>query len=1312
MALDDQPGNDETQPGVLVSSGSGQPSTRSRRGGRGNFEIAPGDVLGDYEIERRLGAGGMGEVFAANDRRSGERVALKVLAQAGSTALVRFKREFRALADVTHPNLVSLRELVVPADGVPFFTMELIDGVPFNAYVRGRTPVGHLPNLVRLGRALGQLVVGIHHLHLAQCLHRDVKPSNVLVARAGRVAILDFGLVSELADLDKLDEGLTHDGAPLGTPAYMAPEQAVSGKTTPASDFYAIGVMLYECLTGSLPFQGSAIEVMLHKQDGEIPDPRLEVADVPAPLRTLCMRLLARDPESRPSGPELLAELERLELGPNAASSSSGGSGTAGAVGPGGSGSFAALSLAAGSFSSDARLGIRAPFIGRRRELSLLSTALRDVEETETAVTVHVHGSSGFGKSALLTRFLARARRKHDVMVLAARCLERESVPYKGVDAIIDALSVQLRRMPAVERAALQPRGLGALTRIFPVLGDVWEAPAPNVHGEGEAAELRRLGLAGLRELIQRLSARKPIVISIDDFQWADVDSVRLLNSLMRPPNPPAVLVMLGFREDLELRPSSREALAELTDPSALGGRDVRELLLGSLDHRDALDLAMKLMGDAADPALARIHVERAGGNPFHLAQITLGAAVDGASELTVDELLARRIVELAPELRRLLAIVAAAGGPVELAVLLELLERGPPASIEREVDSLCVLGLLVRPHHEARGESSTESRSDAALDRRPRLVETANLRIREVVLGELETDDLRVLHLQLADVLAHHDADLEAIAEHLVRGGEAGRAADLTERAAEQAGNALAFARAVELYQRTLDLLPATASGVRRRALRLALAHQLANLGRGAAAADMLLELAVVAQPAEARSLRRRAAEQLLRSGRIDEGIDLSRTSFTELGEPMPRGFWSTVWMIVRERLRLWLRGGVARVRLRPESEVPEQLLTRLDLISNVATGLSLQELILTQALHSRALVLACEAGEPRRLGVLLCYEFVAQAALGRKERARAMLIQCRELATHQGAGAPELDRAIDLSEAMLDWFGPRMGQARSRLAKLLRRLEEASGADWVRAYAAIRYAETCVYGGFYGELRRELPRWLAAARERGNLHELASLHGLTATICLSFDELDEARRNLDAGRECWDSSRYTVPDLTLDLSAANVKLYAGDFAGAHVEIERVSSNLRSSGMGRIPLLAEMLEQMRVRHRVREAVRKPDDLALRREVERACKRQRKFADPLYRGEARINDAALHSLLGEREATRRCWREAVSHFEEHAMATQLAAVRLRLAAVTSGRESAEYEALGEAYLREHGIPNRARFVDWIAPAHVDRRRAN
>ena len=533
MGQDDQLDGDVTQPGVLLSTGRASDIETGDGGGgvgvrRQREEIGVGDQLGDYEIERRVGAGGMGEVFAARSRVSGERVALKVLAQAGSTALVRFKREFRALADVSHPNLISLHELVVPSEGVPFFTMELVDGVPFTDYVRGRTAPGHLPNLVRLGRALGQLVVGLHELHLSQCLHRDVKPSNVLVSRSGRVVILDFGLVSELAGVDI---GLTHDGAPLGTPAYMAPEQAIAGKTTPASDYYAVGVMLYECLTGKLPFRGSAIEVMVHKQGGEIPDPRALVTDVPPALRALCIRLLARDPESRPGGRELLGELEQLALAPVGQSSSGGSSSSTRWAQATSTGSFAALSMSSGSMSAELRASARAPFVGRKRELAQLSAALRDVEETRTAATVHVFGASGFGKSALLNRFLTRVRRKHDALVLNGRCLERESVPYKGLDAIIDVLSLALRRLPELELAALKPRQLGPLTRIFPVFGGVWDKP--DHPGPGEAAEQRRLGLAALRELIFRVSARRPLVVCIDDFQWADVDSVRLLNALM-----------------------------------------------------------------------------------------------------------------------------------------------------------------------------------------------------------------------------------------------------------------------------------------------------------------------------------------------------------------------------------------------------------------------------------------------------------------------------------------------------------------------------------------------------------------------------------------------------------------------------------------------------------------------------------------------------------------------------------------------------------------------------------------------------------
>src|SRR4051812_32895908 len=152
--------------------------------------ISPGDTLaGRFELRRRIGSGGMGEVFEAFDRDAGEVVALKTLVRADGDMLARFKREFRALQSTSHPNLVNLRELV--RDGQHWFlTMELVQGGHFLEYVRG--------NADKLRLALRQLVEALLVLHDSGLIHRDIKPSNVMVNRDGRVVLLDFGLVTTL----------------------------------------------------------------------------------------------------------------------------------------------------------------------------------------------------------------------------------------------------------------------------------------------------------------------------------------------------------------------------------------------------------------------------------------------------------------------------------------------------------------------------------------------------------------------------------------------------------------------------------------------------------------------------------------------------------------------------------------------------------------------------------------------------------------------------------------------------------------------------------------------------------------------------------------------------------------------------------------------------------------------------------------------------------------------------------------------------------------------------------------------------------
>src|SRR5436190_1310812 len=228
-----------------------------------------------FQLVQRLGEGGFGIVYEALDRKRSASVALKLLRHGEGTALYRFKREFRALADVSHPNLVALDELLT--DGHHwFFTMELVRGLPIVAYSRHfETPRatggadarsrGELDES-RIRSTFHQLADALSVIHRRGIVHRDIKPSNVLVTADDRVVVLDFGLVSERPITESSDEGTrfwSGDGmVVLGTPAYMAPEQATPQHATPAADWYSVGVMLYEALTGRLPFIGSHVDVI------------------------------------------------------------------------------------------------------------------------------------------------------------------------------------------------------------------------------------------------------------------------------------------------------------------------------------------------------------------------------------------------------------------------------------------------------------------------------------------------------------------------------------------------------------------------------------------------------------------------------------------------------------------------------------------------------------------------------------------------------------------------------------------------------------------------------------------------------------------------------------------------------------------------------------------------------------------------------------------------------------------------------------------------------------------------------------------
>lgn len=277
-----------------------------------------GTQLGHYRIERKLGEGGMGEVFLASDTKLGRQVALKVLA--GSVAadpgrLERFEREARAAAALNHPNIVTIHS-VENIGGVPFLTLELVDGQTLSDII----PTDGLPldRVLSLGIALADAVGAAHQRGVT---HRDLKPANVMVTTDGRLKVLDFGLAKVLED-DRLlaDSGmataaLTGEGRIVGTVAYMSPEQAEGRPVDPRSDVFSLGIILYETSTGRRPFEGDTPMATL---SAIIKDPPRSIQEVrpglPRELAKIVGRCLAKDVEDRyQSAKDLRNDLRALK---------------------------------------------------------------------------------------------------------------------------------------------------------------------------------------------------------------------------------------------------------------------------------------------------------------------------------------------------------------------------------------------------------------------------------------------------------------------------------------------------------------------------------------------------------------------------------------------------------------------------------------------------------------------------------------------------------------------------------------------------------------------------------------------------------------------------------------------------------------------------------------------------------------------------------------------------------------------------------------------------------------------------------------
>lgn len=1197
-----------------------------------------------FQIVRRLGAGGMGVVYEAHDRELDARVALKLLPNVDAPALFNFKREFRSLATIVHPNLIALHELI--SDGTTwFFTMEVVDGEDFLRFVRS----GDRCDLDLLIDCLRQLVDGMSVLHGAGVLHRDLKPSNVLVRGDGRLAILDFGLAMDVG------AELLPDEMASGTLAYMSPEQSLGEPLTPAADWYSAGVMLFEALTGRLPFVGAPMKVLNDKMAGTAPLVRSIVAGVPDCLSDLCSHLLVADPAHRAGAQEIRNCL--TELRPSETRRRDRG-------------------------ASPASL----PFVGRERHLSVLDAAAEDARAGRMAM-VHVHGRSGAGKSVLVSHFLDRLRERADIVVLAGRCYEQESVPYKGVDTVVDALTRYLLVQSDDDVDDLLPTNAGVLARLFPVLERVDAiARAPHAFSAPEPRELRRQGFEALRALLTRIGQTKLLVLYIDDLQWGDVDSAALLSELIRPPNAPPMLFLAAYRSEYRSRSVS---LRTLLDAATRSSQPV-ELEVEPFDLAESTAFAATLLGEPVAGNEAERIARESGGNPYFILELVRYLRESGEwsieelrpdRTLVLDDVLWSRVQRLPTKDRELLELLAVSGRPLQL--------RHAFTSVsDRRVDQ----NLLARMRAEHMVRSTGVTLGDE--------LDLFHDRIRESIAARLEPHRLRGYHATLASTLeSAGDVDPETVGSHFEGAGDLERAGGLYATAATDAMKALAFERAAKLYRASIDLRPGLGDAAT--PLRIELGHALANAGRGADAASAYRE-AAVAMPSERTELLRMAATQLSITGRIDEGRAIFRDVMRAVGLRMSSTAVETVAALLARRAWLRIRG--LRPARRQDSNLARDLV-RVDTIWSVSTALSAVDVVGVAAMQSQALLLALRAGEPRRLALCLAWEAVLTGTGGVPAAARAAeLLASATTLAHQ-IGDPHAEAMAQLASAWIAFLQFRIEDTVTLAEPAETQFRErCTGVWWELGLTRTMMSWAYTHGGDTAGMTRSIQRYYGDATERGDLALVTNLVTVVLPhLALIAGDPAAARAHIEEGRALWPHRGFHLQHVSLRFSETYLHLYLGEGRAAFEAMQRDWSPLRWSLQMQNQVTRVLMLDLRARSAL-AARGSPSELrSFVAQSERDGRRIRRERAEWAQAFADRIQAAVAWHRGDRGESVRLFRSAADGLDRHSLRLHAAATRRRLGELLGGDEGRDMVGIADAAMLAQQVRDPARLTDMFVP---------
>lgn len=715
-----------------------------------------------YRLEVEVGRGGMGTVHRAYDRLTGQMVALKQVTidahrlRFGTEAVLAdfnlaLTREFQYLAGLRHPHIVSVLDYGFDEQQQPYFTMEWLAEAQTIIQAGWQRPWQERLAL------LAQLLQALIYLHRRGIIHRDLKPANVLVTPGAGVKALDFGLSVSSGEW----------GQPGGTISYTAPELLQGGTPTPAADLYAVGVMAYELLAGRRPFIRHRSGTLVSQIVSRSPDLSLIQVGEPAldgRLRALVGRLLAKAPTDRYQDADAVIAAFNEAAG---------------------------LAFPVETAASRESFLQAAPFVGREAETSALLQAWNAAQQGRGSAWL-IGGESGVGKSRLADEVRIRA------LVAGALVLRAQAVSDSGS---LYTLWQPVGRWLAL-LTELSDLEAAVLKAIVPDMAQLLGRPVPDAPPlELPAAQARLFTV--VKEVVGRIAGSRPLLLIVEDLQWARAESMALLAWLSSLAAELPLLLLANYRDD-----EKPELPASL--PQA------QRLTLRRLSREDIAHLSAAMLGRAGrDRQLVRFLQRETEGNVFFLIEIVRELAETAGQLQQVDkvglpagifpgglqQVVQRRLARVQPVDQPLLEAAAVAGRALDLSVLAAVAPAMPWAE-GQSGDGV--------EHWLTRCANAT------VLQVQDGRWQFAHDKLREGVLAAMPPDRRRQLHRQLAQALATAYPDrlaenAGAIAVHWEQAGELMPAAEWYSRAAEYAAAIYAMETATNYLQKTLEFLPDT---------------------------------------------------------------------------------------------------------------------------------------------------------------------------------------------------------------------------------------------------------------------------------------------------------------------------------------------------------------------------------------------------------------------------------------------------------------------------------------------------------------------